>query len=369
MRIATFNVENLFSRAKAMNLDTWDDGEDVLTYYSSLNKLLQKSIYTNSDKQKILSLIDKLGLSKSDESKFVRLRQNRGKLIKRSTSSPPQITAAGRDSWIGWVELKNETVNETAIKMTAKVIQEVNADILSVIEAEDRISLKNFNNQLLKNIGADYNSIMLIDGNDDRLIDVGLMTKYGYCIDTIVSHVDDRENGNFLFSRDCPEFTVKMNDGTSILIIVNHFKSKGFGDQAKSNAKRKAQAQRVREIYDIRRSQGIENIAITGDFNDTPGSDPLSPLLANGSDLKDVFIHAEFDDDGRPGTFGNCTKSQKIDYILLSPELYSNVKAGGVCRLGIWGGQNGTLFPHFNEIKDPVHAASDHAAVWVDIEL
>jgi hypothetical protein len=30
MRLATFNVENMFERAKAMNLDTWDEGKSVL---------------------------------------------------------------------------------------------------------------------------------------------------------------------------------------------------------------------------------------------------------------------------------------------------------------------------------------------------
>jgi hypothetical protein len=30
MRLATFNVENMFDRVKAMNLDTWADGKKVL---------------------------------------------------------------------------------------------------------------------------------------------------------------------------------------------------------------------------------------------------------------------------------------------------------------------------------------------------
>jgi hypothetical protein len=38
-------------------------------------------------------------------------------------------------------------------------------------------------------------------------------------------------------------------------------------------------------------------------------------------------------------------------------------------RQGVWGGTNGTLFPHFPEMTKPVHAASDHAAVWADITL
>ena len=337
MRIASFNVENLFSRARALNLETWSEGKEILNDYSQLNKLLQKPTYMAADKQKILQLIKKLGLSKSDQSKFVILRQNRGHLLKRPASGSPQVIADGRGSWIGWVELKTEAVNEIATTMTAKVIKDVDADVFSVIEAEDRIALKNFNQQLLKPIGSEYSSIMLIDGNDDRGIDVGLFTKPGFSIESIVSHVDDNENGSTIFSRDCPEFTIKINDSAKILLMVNHFKSKGFGSPAVSNRKRKAQAQRVRDIYEMRKAQGIDLIAITGDFNDTPDSDPLSPLLTNGSDLRDIFLHPVFDNDGRPGTFGNCTASQKIDYLLLSPKLFVKVTGGGVLRKGILG--------------------------------
>jgi hypothetical protein len=101
-------------------------------------------------------------------------------------------------------------------------------------------------------------------------------------------------------------------------------------------------------------------------------SRPESPaasltIVGPGSDLTDVSTHTNFHDDGRPGTFANGTKSEKIDYILLSPELFGQVTNAGYCRLGVWGGQNGDLFPHFPEITKPVEAASDHAAVFVDV--
>lgn len=125
----------------------------------------------------------------------------------------------------------------------------------------------------------------------------------------------------------------------------------------------------MREIYDQRRSEGIELIVIAGDLNDTPESKPLEPLLANGSDLRDVSMHSSFLNDGRPGTYGNGTASDKIDYLLLSPALFKRVQGGGIFRKGVWGGRNGTLFPHYEEMTKAIHAASDHAALWADIEL
>lgn len=369
MRIASFNVENMFRRVVAMNFESQDDGRPILTEYAKLNNLIQETKYTTPIKNKILASLEKLGLKKSNESKFAILRENRGHLLKRPQSGPPQVVADGRADWIGWVELKTEAVNGIATEMTGKVIKTVNADVLAVIEAEDRTALLQFNDQLLKPIHATYSGVMLIDGNDDRGIDVGLFTKGGPTVESIVSHVDDMKSGKRIFSRDCPEFTIRINNAQRILIMVNHFKSKGFGNPADSNARRKAQAKRVREIYDQRRSQGIDMIAIVGDFNDTPDSDPLNPLLGQGSDLKDIFDHPQFQSDGRLGTFGNGAKGDKIDYILLSPALFARVSSGGVERRGVWGGVNGTLFPHFDEITKKIEAASDHAAVFADLNL
>ena len=369
MRIASFNVENLFSRARIMNGADWGAGKDILTEYTRLNARLQKAAYTANEKQEILKSITARGQKKQHEAMYVILGHNRGHLLKRRSSGAPQVIADGRADWVGWIELKTEAVNDIGVEMTARVIRDVNADVIAVVEAEDRTALLHFNDQLLKPILADYSSVMLIDGNDDRGIDVGLLTKDGCTIETMVSHVDDTKNGARIFSRDCPEFSVRVNSTDAILVLVNHFKSKGYGSPADSNARRKMQAQRVREIYDLRRSQGIDLIAVVGDFNDIPDSEPLQPLLAAASDLKDIFEHPQFQSDGRPGTFGNGAKSQKLDYILLSPPLFQRVSAAGVWRKGVWGGTNGTLFPHYDEMTKAVHAASDHAALWADIDL
>ncbi len=42
---------------------------------------------------------------------------------------------------------------------------------------------------------------------------------------------------------------------------------------------------------------------------------------------------------------------------------------GRVYRAGVWGGTNGTLFPHLPEIKSKAQAASDHAAIYADLDL
>jgi endonuclease/exonuclease/phosphatase family metal-dependent hydrolase len=250
--------------------------------------------------------------------------------------------------------------------MTAKVIDTLGADVIALVEAENRPSLIRFQHDV---IGSQlYDHIMLIDGNDDRGIDVAVMTRAGFDIELIRSHVDDADQGKLIFSRDCAEYHLKTPSNQRLVLLVNHFKSKGFGSQAESNRKRKLQAERVKTIYEGLRQGGADNVAIVGDFNDTPDSDPLSPLI-QGTDLKDISEHPDFDNGGRPGTFRNGTASNKIDYVLLSPALFAKATGGQIFRMGVWGGTNGTLFPHFPEITKSIEAASDHAAITAEINL
>lgn len=105
-----------------------------------------------------------------------------------------------------------------------------------------------------------------------------------------------------------------------------------------------------------------------GDLNDTPGSDALKPLLGDTT-LKDAFTHKRFDDGGYPGTYGSCTAANKIDYLLLSPELFLKVKAGGVYRKGMWPGTRPVRWETYPQIIKKENAGSDHAAVWVDLDI
>lgn len=371
MRLGTFNVENMFERPVAMNLATWADGKAVLDDFAALHALVSKDEYADADKAEMLAIMGRhRGLLSQGVSKFLRLREVRGDFVKKPGSGPAQVVASGRGDWIGWFELVKEPVKAVATENTARVIRELACDALCVIEAEDRVALKRFNDAVLPQVEATaYDHVMLIDGNDDRGIDVGLLTRSTSPISRMVSHVDDKDEKGVVFSRDCAEYVLTTPRGATLVLLVNHFKSKGYGTKAAADAKRRRQAERVRAIYEARLTDGFDRVAVIGDLNDSPGNTPLAPLVAEGSSLVDVMVHPRFVSDGRPGTHGNGTASAKLDYILMSPALAEAVVAAGVERRGVWGGKNGTLFPHFPEIRSPKDAASDHAALWVDLDL
>jgi endonuclease/exonuclease/phosphatase family metal-dependent hydrolase len=370
MRLATYNVENLFSRVRALNLETWSEGKPVLELYSEMNTLLEQEVYSEETKARLLAIMRKLGIDKKNDSRFVILRENRGQLVTYSKLRGTRIVAGGRNDWVGWLELKTEVINDIATRNTAQVVRDVNADVVGVVECEGRAALLQFAQRLVPEVGgAPYDQAMLIDGNDERGIDVGLISGRGYRIGWMRSHADDRAHtGERVFSRDCPEYSIWTPNGGVVWVLVNHFKSKGYGTQESSDRKRWLQAEAVRGIYERLRSEKADLIAVIGDLNDHPASEALAPLLRD-SGLKDVSEHASFQSDGRPGTYGRGNRNEKIDYILLSPGLFERMTGGGVWRKGVWGPNKTPSWEVYPEMKTAHHGASDHAALWCDLDV
>jgi endonuclease/exonuclease/phosphatase family metal-dependent hydrolase len=274
-----------------------------------------------------------------------------------------QIVADGRFDWTGWVELSREEFKGEAVLNTGRVIQLVNADVQLLVEVEDRSSLAMFNRQVLGEVlgMTPYAHNLLVDGNDPRGIDLGLLSRFP--IEAVRPHFADRDTaGETIFSRDCPEFAVQLPNGETLWVLGNHFKSKGYGNWRANNRKREAQAERAAELYQAAR-QRSPWVIVAGDLNDLPDSDPLRPLIA-GTDLCDVMTHPTYS--GLPGTYETCTAKKKIDYVLLSPALWERVKAVGVERSGIYAPRTFASMP---TVTSKLNAASDHASVWVDLEF
>lgn len=130
MKIASYNVENLFDRAKALNEDT-AEARRVIKLEAELNILFEKPVYTAANKRKMLEIMKELGVLRVDEGEYVILRKVRGQFIKRPKGSGPvEIVANGREDWVGWVEHKVVHVNAISAENTGRVIRDVDADII-----------------------------------------------------------------------------------------------------------------------------------------------------------------------------------------------------------------------------------------------
>ncbi|WP_432141639.1 endonuclease/exonuclease/phosphatase family protein [Streptomyces sp. bgisy084] len=359
IRIATFNCENLFRRPVVFGAGNDPIRDAVLGDFRKLVEILDHNTYTANDKTKIIELLKKHSVDVSQEisTQTMMVNEPRGqaKLLKgegRNIEVRAEVT--GRNAWVGWVELVKTDLSWAAVKNTARVIAEVNADILLTVEVEDRLTLHRFNKQVLTGQFdvEPYPFNMLIDGNDLRGIDVGVFSRHP--ITSIRSHIFDKKDSRDIFSRDCPEFEIDV-DGEPLWLLGNHFKSKLGGGADK----RKLQGERVAQLYRAALKRSA-HVVVAGDLNDTPGSPPLAFLEATS--LKDAMTHSSYE--GPPGTHGKCNASDKIDYLMFSPQLFAKVDTVEVERRGIF--EFGTPF---DDVTGPGDQASDHGAIVAELDL
>ncbi len=362
LRIASFNVENLFQRIRPLNMDDNLKITELLNDIGELTALLKKPLYSTADKKRMVELLTKheAHTSRASTRGFF-IQQVRGKLY--SAGQTLKITAKGADDWEGWIEFDRELIGSEAIENTARVLKAVDADIVCMVEVEDRPALGRFCTEVLHQTklrprGGKYGYSMVIDGNDPRGIDVGLLSRHE--IGTMFSHVHDKVGNSLTFSRDCPEYEIKVN-GHSVWMLCNHLKSQGYGSKASNDARRKRQAEAVRDILAARYDLTRDLVVVAGDMNDQPSSAALQPMLGVAG-LHNVL-------DSLPATeprytYAYGSNKQQIDYVLVSAALLGRLQKAGIERRGM--AQETTRFA---EVTTPKTAASDHACVWAEFEV
>lgn len=263
-------------------------------------------------------------------------------------------------------------------------------DILCLQEVESLDAIRLFNEKYLKNY---YKYQLLIDSFDPRRIDVGLLSNFK--IQSIVTHMYDTYNNNEqLFDRDCLDVSFEITKHKNLTIFINHLKSKFIPpdtpedkiEQAtkKSNSKRLQQATKVKKILTSRFKNDKfqkENFMVVGDFNDTPDSKYLSPLLKN-SEMHNVISRL---DPKHRWTHWWSSKNiaSQIDYILLSPNLDSNSPSKPyIERRGISNKRK--RFSYLNERREEnkiqwnfprfvnvskKYEASDHCPIFFELKI
>ena len=370
-RVASFNCENLFSRAKALNLSDPRVGDQVLGYIKELDSLLRKSAYSNTDKNRILQLfrgidVDGDGNRMND---YIEIREDQGKLWQRSGFAIVGVKASGKGDWNGAIEHKRAEASDLARENTVKVIKAVKADVACVVEVEDRPMLHAFNRGLLGTRKFDYS--MVIDGNDTRGIDVGLLSNFP--IHGIWTHIFDGTARSRTFSRDCLELEVELPNGEMMYILCNHLKSRGYGTQTENDARRERQAKALKEILG-KYNLSTEWVVVAGDMNDSPSRPPR--VLRHFLDLPNLFdvLALQFPNNVDARWTYHFNGFEQIDYILVSKPLKQRFVAAGVERRGIHklktltenAGGGIPIETEFPTVTHWTNAASDHGAVWAE---
>jgi endonuclease/exonuclease/phosphatase family metal-dependent hydrolase len=250
----------------------------------------------------------------------------------------------------------------------------MDVDVLAVQEVEDIDILRDFNRRHLGNM---YAFQVLIEGNDPRYIDVGLLSKLPVgAITSFQAAVHRQQPDERVFSRDLLEVEI-LNAGrtrTLFTIFNNHLKSH-FGDdddqgrgKIRNDTRRRRQAEMMAEIVGDRMRTNSRFI-ITGDMNDPPDAPPLQSLrtvenqplfdaLAHPTETRPAKAEAGGHDPQSPAWTHRYKKSgqppehELFDQIWLSPALAPSFRQSFIDRRTLHGGDG-----------------SDHDPAWIELDF
>jgi endonuclease/exonuclease/phosphatase family metal-dependent hydrolase len=357
IRLATYNVENLFDRPAVLNLKDQAKTNEYLDKIAELQNLIDQSGYSAADKARILALA-------IDLERYIEIQEDVGKLF-TGRGDNRRVTASGRAAWIGGIQFRRANFSGEQRKNTAAMLKVIGADIQCLVEVEGNQALRSFNAELLN---YRFKQHLSIDSpNDPRGIDLGIYLRNA-ALGTIHTNAFDKKAGRGVWSRDCLEIACQLPSGETLHLLLNHFKSKMDNSPA-ADARRKGQAARVAEILQQRYVGKVDYFAVVGDLNDTPASDPISPLATSGL-VKDVFDVVNHPADDR-WTYFYRGQFNQIDYVMVSPKLATKVKKVEVLRQGmpIAAERPNLGITPLPGVTGHSTAASDHGAIVVDLDL
>ncbi|MFQ2781225.1 endonuclease/exonuclease/phosphatase family protein [Aeromonas caviae] len=294
-----------------------------------------------------------------------RLLQNeRGSRIKKPVDPEKFVTEGGHINMLGWTIDDYGPISKAARKATARVITENAPDILALQEVENLFALLAFNQKWLENA---YPYAMVLDGNDPRGIDVGVLSKYP--LGAIYTHRFDPEGSSSTertFSRDCLEVEILLTPNTPFRLFINHFKSKiGGGEE-----RRQEQALRVVDILRERYGEQLDgNYAVLGDLNNSPDAPELRSLVQNEL-LVDVVRTRLPADEQWTHYYKKDKSAEQLDYILLSKRVaQSNAYSTPIIeRRGLGIDIDKYEGERFSQVTG-AQGASDHCAVFIELKL
>jgi endonuclease/exonuclease/phosphatase family metal-dependent hydrolase len=192
-----------------------------------------------------------------------------------------------RTSFTGGLVEEKPAEEQQVIASRLNFINAQVPSVLAVQEVENIEALREFSSKYL--VGSHH--LTLVEGNDPRLIDVGIISKWPIGAVTSWQHtVHPDLHGRRIFSRDLLEIQVLNESRTRRLFTVfnTHLKSHFVPFNApdieaahrEANLLRMRQAESMRDIISAR-TRPDSPFVITGDMNDPPDSEWLAPLVAS----------------------------------------------------------------------------------------
>ncbi|WP_430427034.1 hypothetical protein [Maribacter litoralis] len=369
MKIATFNIQNLFHWDKS--LVEQPIGKCITDWIQELDMLMRKSGNSLSEQERIRELSFLLGFEKTTPLPYAVMRRKAGLLYMKGIHHSTESRAGHLTNWNGWIELQTKPILPTATDNKARVIADINADILLLQEVEDRASLEEFNQIVLPKFNCKpYNHTFVIQSNDMKGLEIAILLREGYTLQTIKTHLIGGYNDLF---QQLVEYEIITPSSEEIHILATNLVKQNV-DLEVAHTIRKSQVENIARIYKELIAQGKSKVIIAGTFNTPSYCDSLTPLFQN-TDVKDITKHFSFEvvtDEGddatyyRLGAYRKGVNIRQKDYLLFSPALFEKMQDSGLNRKAMWP-KNKPQWSIYKEVTGKYNAGSEHPLVWGEI--
>jgi exonuclease III len=296
------------------------------------------------------------------------MRKKSGKLYLKGMNCSKELKSGELTDWNGWIKVQTVPIDPEATNHKAQVISEMDPDILVLQEVEDKMSLDEFNTFILPKFNCvPFSECFLTPNSEGKGREQALLLKNGYQLESIKIHkIDDSETA----TQELLEYELLTPKGKPIRLLSAYF-YENKRDEEKAFETRKNQAYQVSVIYKMLQMQGKTNIIVTGTLNAPSYCNSLAPLLQE-TDLKDISKNKTFNvdfDEGKDATYFRLgayrmgVNIKQEDYLLLSPDLFSNVKSSGLNRKGVWP-EKRPNWGIYSSLQNKSQAASEHPGIW-----
>ncbi|MGB5663633.1 hypothetical protein [Eudoraea sp.] len=372
MKIATYNIQNLFHRNKELIKENRLQKQHF--WNEELESLFTKGDKTEKNYVRMRELAVLLGFNKAPFEPYVSIKNLEGNLMVETSPLTSDNRASYYSDWNGWIKLATNPIRKAAILNKAKVINEINPDILFLQEVESRTSLIQFNSLFLKReMQSPYTEIIHMEGNGSRGNGIGVLMKKGCRVTTMCSFANERDlEDEPLFDKNVMQFRITTDDGYEFFVLCCQLMDES--NLEISDKKRKRQANKVGAIYKELQTNGHDNIIVLGNLNAPCYSSSLSSLLQD-TDLKDIVKHNSFEADldlgnhsgyFRMGGYRKGINIKQKDYLLLSSFLFQRVNDSGLNRKAVWPSKM-PKWPLYESVKNELDSASDHPLIWSNL--
>ncbi len=304
----------------------------------------------------------------------------------------PEMTKADETEWqrLSTSIFPNKSLKKT--KELARVIQDINADIVMLCEIGGPESLINFNQLFLNQT---YSPIAL-EGNSDRNIDVGFLIKKNSAfyfdlasnknrlINFLYPHERNLAPGaikitSHKFSRDVAELRLfkKARDNPFMVFLLTHLKSPLDPERRDpmGSQRRYAEFKTLLEIYKETESLHPDcPVVVAGDLNGNAsrvGTDVEFEAVYQSTGLQDILDLAAKPLAERATYYqvrtGGRVEGKQIDYCFLSPRAASHLKPDSA-QVYRYKDEFGFAIDIPNTIDAKLNLPSDHYPLIFELE-